>query len=845
MSLLVKAAFNFLLTHKSRNAFLILGISLGVALIVIVQILLGSVQESNEKTIRENLGDFDLVVGYQDANKSLTNSEIETIEGIDGVEKITPFLYPYLNKEDEYEMWEEPVYVGFNNDELAYEYPFVSIDSGDFPEPEEAIVSSTYARLNDLQIGSTIEMNFPPYGNKEVTVSGVSEDNESLSNMVILDFHWLQKITGNDNKTTALIVKLYDNEKKTDVVQQLRELNQDFFIDQRLEVDNQRNNIGGLGPFVQGLNIAIYLVSALILIGTMRMSIQEKQKELATLRLLGFGRKHIMFLVLIETIILGLISLLLGIILGILVPFLTLDVFLGFMNIANAAGIVLPWHNILISLGFFTIIIILSSIIPGYIASLSPPIVVYRGAKSSQSLTKRYVIFSLLYVILIILIYTFNHWYWQSSTVYVINAVLFIALSFIAIPFMFVLSEKGINFLDRKTKVRVEVLLATKNLLRQLGRNVQISIIFTLAIIITIVGMVVLSTVKEYTMDSIMETYPNDLKLVSIASEIDDGFPFLFYKLVDDNPNIEAHFYTNDILLETINLPLKQDVQDEILLGISGTNLQYSLDRNEVITERKISSEEDLSTNGVMISEATSKQLGYHLGDIVEGNTFEDEDTDKVNKREFIVEGIITNTEHMSDDYKIFTSKKIMDDMFNVNTLYSVEMNIVPEMSKNEIIEEVQSVIQEPQYSNTILYNRAEELNDMEDQFLQRFFILYLAVGLIIIFTIIGLMNSTASSIKERIQELSMLRVLGYTKGRLFSLLILEGALLTGSVGVLSVILSTFSAYNLLLGLNADTVIISPYLLLGLIIGSPIVGIIAVIFPAIWVIKRKVLEGIR
>ncbi|MDM5230065.1 FtsX-like permease family protein [Lysinibacillus pakistanensis] len=842
MSLLVKAAINFLLSHKGRNAFLILGISLGVALIVIVQILLGSLQESNETTISDIHGDYDLVVGYQDGHKSLTNKELNTITDMEEVETVTPFLYPYLNKEEEYDMWGEPIYVGFNNDELAYEYPFVSIAEGHFPKAGEVVVSPTYATLKNLQIGSVIEMNFPPYGKEKVVVSGFSEGDEGLSNMVIFDFHWLQEATLNVGKTTALIVKLDDIKKKADVVQQLKKLNQDFFIDQRLEVDNQRNNIGGLGPFVQGLNIAIYLVSALILISTMRMSIQEKQKDLATLRLLGFGRKHIMFLVLIETLILGLVSLIVGIILGISIPFFTLDLFLGLMNVPNA-GIVLPYQDILLSLGIFTIVIFLSSLIPGYMASLSSPIIIYRGVKSTQDITKRYIIISSLYVVLITIIFACNQWYWQSRIMYVINAVLFIVLSFITIPLMFVLFEKVISYLDRKVKVRAEILLATKNLLRQLGRNVQISVIFTLGIIITIIGMVVLTTVKEYTTNTIMSTYPNDLKVVSIKSQVEEGFPFSFYELVNETPNIEAFFYTNEKVFETINLPLKQGVQDEILISISGINLQYSLDRNEVKVKDEISLEEDLSPNGVMITEDTSKKLGYQLGDVIEGENFGNIDGD--DKRDFIVEGIITNSKHISDEYKIFTSKKIMGDMFDVNTLYSVEMNIESETDQAETIEEIQSLIQEPQYTNTILYNRAEELNELEEQFLQRFFILYLAVGLIIIFTIIGLMNSTASSIKERIQELSMLRVLGYTKGRLFSLLVLEGALLTGSVGVLSVILSTLSAYNLLLGMNAETIIITPNLLLGLIISSPIVGVIAVLFPAIWVIKRNVLEGIR
>lgn len=789
MRLFIKAAINSLFNHKARNAFLVLGMSLGIALIVIVQILLASLQESNEQTIKDLYGDFDIVVGYQDSHKSVTKSEIETIEAIEGVEKTSPFLYPYLNNEEEYDMWSEPIYIGFNNDELANEYPFVSIESGDFPKAAEALISPTYAKLNNLQIGSMIELNFPPQGKKEVTVSGISKEHEALTNMVILDFHWLQEVTLNDGKTTALIIKLDDIDKKSNVVQKLRELNGDFFIDHRLEIDNERNNIGGLGPFVKGLNIAIYLISALILISTMRMSIQEKQKELATLRLLGFEKKHIMFLVLIETMIVGLVSLAVGILVGILIPFLTLDVFLGLMNIPNA-GIVLPYHDLLFSLGIFTVVTFLSSLIPGYIASLSPPIVVYRGVKNTQGITKRYFMISLLYAVFTILLFAFNQWHWQSRIMYVMNAVSFIALIFITIPLMFVLFEKGISLFDRKLKVRAEGLLATKNLLRQLGRNVQISTIFTLGVVISIIGMVVLTSVKANTTETIMDTYPNDLKVVSVGSEIEEGFPFSFYDIVSENPYIEAHFYTNEMLFEPINLPLKEDAQNGMILGFSGTDLQYSLDRKEVKTKDGIRLEDELSPNGVMVTEATSKKLGYHLGDIIEANM--SENIDRVDKREFIVEGIITNSEHMSDDYKVFTTRKNMEDMFQIHTLHSVEMNITSDVEQQETMEEVQSLIQQPQYANTILYNRAEELNDLEEQLLQRFFILFLAVGLIIMFTIIGLMNSTASSIKERIQELSMLRVLGYTKKRLFSLLLLEGALLTGTVGIFAVGLSMF-----------------------------------------------------
>lgn len=185
-----------------------------------------------------------------------------------------------------------------------------------------------------------------------------------------------------------------------------------------------------------------------------------------------------------------------------------------------------------------------------------------------------------------------------------------------------------------------------------------------------------------------------------------------------------------------------------------------------------------------------------------------------------------------------------MKAMFGIDTLYQVEMNIL-HGDKKEKVKSIQALLQDPAYSNTILYSRAEELTELEQQFLQRVFLLYLAVAMIIIFTVIGLMNSTASSIKERLKELSMLRVLGSTKKRLLSLLLMEGALLTTTAGVLAIGLSTLSAYCFIQGLDANTFAVLPKLLLGLFFLSPLIGLGAVLIPAKLATRLDLMKGMR
>ncbi|WP_428912125.1 ABC transporter permease [Niallia sp. Krafla_26] len=839
MRILIKTAGKFLLAHKSRNLFLMTGVALGVALIVVVQVLIASLEASNELAIKEQYGDFDLVVGYQTAKNSVKPNEMEVIKGLEAVKNTTRFLYPYLDKETEMDMWGEPIYVGFENDELAFEYPFVSLAQGDFPKEGEVLVSSIYAKQHNLKIGSSIEMRFPPNGVKEVVISGFIEDNEALSNMAIFEYGWLQQATSNDGRTTAVIIQTDRHENKSMVIDQIRDLNPDFFIDQRKEIDNERENIGGLGPIIQGLNIAIYLVSALIIISTMRMSVQEKQKELATLRLLGFEKRHILVLVLMESLILGLLSLVAGLILGMLLPIGTLDFFMDQMKI-DYVELVFPWLNLLLSIGIFSIVILVSSLVPAYQASLAPPIVAYRGSAKVQFLSKKYIWISIIVILITFVLFFINNYFLEARWLYTVNAILFLNCAFISIPLMFALCVWLLDLFSRFMKIPVECVLAARNLLRQLNRNVQLSAIFTLGIAISIIGIVILTTVKNETTDIIKETYPNDLSVTSIFSSEEEGFSYSFYEVVEADPSIEAYYYTNEVVFLILNLPRNQSELSDVILGITGTDIQYSFDSGDVRTD--LSSAIEMSDNGVMLTEETANMLGYTLGDTINVNV--SDDLTVLDEREFVVEGIITNSDHINDGYRLFTTRENMKAMFGIDTLYRVEMNIHND-KEVETVESIKSLLEDPSYYHTMLYDRAEELEKLEEQFFQRIFILYLAVGLMIVITMIGLMNSSASSIKERLEELSMLRVLGSTKKRLFSLLLLEGALLTGTVGMFAVGLSTISAYCLLEGLNATTFNTMPILLISLVIASPLIGAGAVLSPALWATRQEVMKGLQ
>ncbi|REK57208.1 MAG: hypothetical protein C6P36_08730 [Geobacillus sp.] len=79
---IMKLAWKFFVSKKSRAFFSILGVTLGVMLLVISQILILTVERSNEYTLREKYGNYDMLVGYQTDKHHLTEDDITFINQI-------------------------------------------------------------------------------------------------------------------------------------------------------------------------------------------------------------------------------------------------------------------------------------------------------------------------------------------------------------------------------------------------------------------------------------------------------------------------------------------------------------------------------------------------------------------------------------------------------------------------------------------------------------------------------------------------------------------------------------------------------------------------------------------
>lgn len=128
-------------------------------------------------------------------------------------------------------------------------------------------------------------------------------------------------------------------------------------------------------------------------------------------------------------------------------------------------------------------------------------------------------------------------------------------------------------------------------------------------------------------------------------------------------------------------------------------------------------------------------------------------------------------------------------------------------------------------------------------------------IGMIaLVVAVIGIGNTMTTAVYDRVQEVSMLKVLGADPEELLSLFLLESGILGGIGGIIGVLISygiSGLAVNRLavklLSLPKGTMLaeIPIWLAFSAVIFAVILGVAAGFFPARWVAKLNPIEGMR
>jgi putative ABC transport system permease protein len=107
-----------------------------------------------------------------------------------------------------------------------------------------------------------------------------------------------------------------------------------------------------------------------------------------------------------------------------------------------------------------------------------------------------------------------------------------------------------------------------------------------------------------------------------------------------------------------------------------------------------------------------------------------------------------------------------------------------------------------------------------------------------------------AMAIRERTTEISVLRALGFTEGRVLSLVLAEGMVLSGLGGALGLGLTWFVAFGVRAAMGDifpwfQDFALAPRTILICGGGAVLVGLLSSFLPAYQAVRRPIVEGLR
>jgi putative ABC transport system permease protein len=394
-------------SRKGRTALTLLGIVLGVAVVLAIQITNQTTLDSLHQVFDRATGKASLmVVPSSQDGQELGKDLLVDIEKVQGIQVASPSVQVRTLLAKEASAWQ----IEFSMGGIASGNMFVlygidpKIDpqvrvyqlvSGRLPGEGkyEVVITQEYAEEKNLQLGNQLEL-LAPQGVARLKIVGLlSNEGVALLNNGVVGFAAL-----------SVVQELYDRGEKFDeialVVDQaisdnphaLAKLNQDL-----------RRRIGKLGDVVYpggrgqvvsqmlatyqlGLSffsfIAVF-VGAFLIYNTFTMTVTERTREIGMLRALGMSRKQVLRSILSEALILSLAGSAVGLGAGILLARGLIHL-IGNVVTPQQGGMSITWQALSASMGMGISVTLASAFIPGIQAARVSPLEAMRVRSHSH-----------------------------------------------------------------------------------------------------------------------------------------------------------------------------------------------------------------------------------------------------------------------------------------------------------------------------------------------------------------------------------------------------------------------------------------------------------------------------
>jgi len=328
-----KVAIRNVSYRKLRSFLTLLGIAIGIAAVV----ALVSVGEGLRFTISDQLqqmGTDKIIVmagmteesgGVPGFSISLKEKDVELVSDVKGVKKAIPLITTRIAvkfKEESKLLWVSGI-PPEETEEFYKDFQNFEVEEGRWMKSGEDDVTVVGALIPDRIFPKLRLKNKLEIMDKKFKVIGVlkSLGNAQDDSQLLISYDVMKKLMNNTDEVTVILVQTDEDptkvseriEKKLD-----KKYGKDTFMAMTTEQMIERVNtiFAVLSAVLAGIAAISLLVAGFGILNTMLMSVMERTREIGIMKAIGATNFDVMFLFLVESMIVGVIGGLLGIIIG-------------------------------------------------------------------------------------------------------------------------------------------------------------------------------------------------------------------------------------------------------------------------------------------------------------------------------------------------------------------------------------------------------------------------------------------------------------------------------------------------------------------------------------------------
>ncbi|MBA9088391.1 ABC-type antimicrobial peptide transport system permease subunit [Fontibacillus solani] len=774
---------------------MLIGVMLGTVLLTSVVLLGQMLHASIKKQQFDQFGYTDIMVGYRTAEQGLTPEQMDQITSSTMVQGFAQILaapkIPGLSP-DFY-------VVGVDNSEIAKStYKFTQA-----LQPFEIVLTERLAERWGVELhGKTSIPSLPssqPWVVKEIIPDRYGPDGP-LPDYAIFHLQSLQENVGSDVKVNLLLIDLvkdHDKQKFLRFVKDNLDPIPDVDIVGNPEEGDKLNSFLVIG---YALGIMVVFASGFMILSSFYITVQQRKKELALLRMIGGSPGQLKLMVCIEALTIAIIGSFLGSLMGVLLTKITINWMARYLAIP-LFSVSISYEYVAVTAISIALFIFLTSLIPAHKASKVLPME-FLNETLDENLrprnTQKWLAIGLL--IISLLCAGIGRWGDQESSLHVlfyvvgglmISSSLYILTPFWISPVLRILSP----LLERIAGIESKI--AVQNLIFQRAQSTLAVIIIGLSMTLTIPIVTIYTWIGDNMLQQIESNYISDI-LVSSNKSMRSTVPLEIQEDLQQIPGVKT------AIAVSVNRTLILDNYDFSKSNQRWLNLKSSLsplfkdEHNKPVLKREVANyklvhihslvkelnlqlpQEIESKNAVMITAHYAEMLGVRKGDTLEFFIVPLAYKEPYRQVKVTIAAVLDQLYANEDSLLLDWNNSALTGLDQPN-VHSVMLYVDP--TQKTLVDQHIKMLQMNKYGEINWSDRSTQLQELSKQMSQRILILGATFMLLLMMGLSGMANHLSAILLTKRREMSILRMISATHGQIRKIVIVQCGLF-GMIGI-------------------------------------------------------------